>query len=176
MKIQCLTMTVRRITEQKRGRDSKGNALLAVDRQSISAMGAGVGCAASLKKVTKKRKAEKVTPKKKGAKAGKGKGKASTGSGTKRKKTMKQKPKPKEKNYPEIFYVEVPKTENGKVATDCKGRPEFVKEYGEYTCYHVVHRECWKKHLCETQKAIINKLHEFVESTPKKKKKSEKSN
>ena len=48
--------TVRRMTKQKRGRDPKGGALLAVNRQSIAAMGAGVGCIISLKKSNKGKK------------------------------------------------------------------------------------------------------------------------
>ena len=67
------------------------------------------------------------------------------GSGTKNKKTEEQKPKPKEKNYPEQFCAEVPKTEDGKVVTDCKWRPQCVKEYGEYTYYHIAHRDTGKR-------------------------------
>ena len=50
LKIQCLAKTVRRMTRKRGGRDSEGDDLLTVNRQSISAMDAGVGCETSLQK------------------------------------------------------------------------------------------------------------------------------
>ena len=71
-------------------------------------------------------------------------------------------------SYPELFCVEVPKFKDGVIQTDEKGNVIFIREYGEYTCYHIAHHEQWKKYLFERERELIEQLYEFVEGTPKK--------
>jgi len=120
-------------------------------------------------------KKKKSKPKNKGGKSGK----ASAGGGTKKKKTAtRQKGKSNpilretkiKASYPELFCVEVPKTVNGRDQFDRNNEPFFQKEYGEYTCYHIAHHESWKKHLYKTQQGIIEQLYQFIENSPKVKK------
>ena len=40
--------------------------------------------------------------------------------------------------------MEVPKTKNNKVIQDTQGFPELVKDYGQYTCFHIAHWEARK--------------------------------
>ena len=106
----------------------------------------------------------------------KGKGHARSGGGSKKKTSAKAKPKEKRiKSYPEQFCVEVPKTIDGKVVRDDTGMPVSVKEYGEYTCYHIAHLESWKKHLYDAQQAVIEQLAIVVESASSKNKKKTKT-
>jgi hypothetical protein len=93
--------------------------------------------------------------KKKGSKK-KGKGKGHTKQNNTHKVQMKVKAK-----YPKLFCVEVPKFKE----TDKNGNVIFIREYGEYTCYHIAHHEQWKKYLFEREKEAIEQLHEFIEKT-----------
>jgi len=68
----------------------------------------------------------------------------------------------------------VPKTKHGKLVRDRESNPIFVKEYGEYTCYHIAHRHAWKKYLFSAQQAVVAQIAESIEGTPTNKKKKRK--
>ena len=55
-----------------------------------------------------------------------------------------------------------------------------VEEYGELTCYHIAHKETWKRHLISAQAEMVTQAEKATEEAKKakkwKKKKSRKSN
>ena len=69
--------------------------------------------------------------------------------------------------------------EHGKVKKNKNG-PMCTREYGELTCYHIAHKEAWKRHLISAQADMITQAEEATEEARKakkrKKKKSRKSN
>ena len=67
------------------------------------------------------------------------------------------------KSYPKNFCIEVPKTKDGKLIRDKQGFPEIVKEYGMYTCFHIAHREDWKKYLYKENKKVIDQVYRRIE-------------
>ncbi len=116
-----------------------------------------------------KEKQKQMQTKKKGGRKKKGSKKKGKGTGhQKQNNTHKVQIKVKAK-YPALFYVEVPKFKDGRIQTDKNGNVIFVREYGEYTCYHIAHHEQWKKYLFEREKETIEQLHEFIEDSPRKK-------
>ena len=129
------------------------------------------------REVNTKAKKKKATKRKQGggAKGGKS-GKASFGGGGKKAKTAQNKPKKKKekKHFPAVFCTEVPKTRHGKLVRDRGSNPIFVKEYGEYTCYHIAHRHAWKKYLFSAQQAVVAQIAERIEGTPTNKEKKRK--
>ena len=51
--------------------------------------------------------------------------------------------------HPRVFYFDVPvQRENGTLAIDpVTGAVQTERRYGEYTCFHIAHRDKWKEHL-----------------------------
>ena len=87
----------------------------------------------------------------------------------------KSKPKAQKKvikKFPKKFYVDVPIfDESGKIQTDSQNKPVYVREYGEYTCYLLAHRERWKNKLHEKQLSTIQELQRLERTaTPGKRK------
>ena len=68
-----------------------------------------------------------------------------------------------EKSYPKQFCIEVPKTKNGKVIRDGQGFPVLVKEYGMYTCFHIAHREAWKRYLYKENQKVFDQMYRRIE-------------
>ena len=68
---------------------------------------------------------------------------------------------------------------DGKVKNNNNG-PMCTREYGKLTCYHIAHKEAWKRHLISTQTEMITQAEEATEEAKKakklEKKKSRKSN
>ena len=71
-------------------------------------------------------------------------------------------------SYPATFCVEIPKTVDGTVPRDERGNPVSKKEHGYYSCHHIAHHECWERHLCKAQQAIVDQLCEEIEGAPVK--------
>ncbi len=76
-------------------------------------------------------------------------------------KARKKKKKLKEdllKKYPRRFTLRVPVLKDRKLVTDEDGVPCQEDSYGEYTCYHIAHLECWKtcchENTVEVQAAV----------------------
>ena len=63
------------------------------------------------------------------------------------------------KKYPRRFFSKVPVVKDGKLVTEEDGMPAHETKYGEYTCYHIAHLECWKRcchdNMAEVQAEVM---------------------
>ena len=59
--------------------------------------------------------------------------------------------------------------EHGKVKKNKNG-PMYTREYSELTCYHIAHKEAWKRHLISAQAEKITQAEEATEEAKKAKK------
>ena len=90
--------------------------------------------------------------------------------GKKKGKSTKKKPNPEmvqpriKSAYPSKYRVDVPMTVNGRIKIDKTTKePVFETYHGEYTCYHIAHKEAWKKHLYEKEQSVIQQRAAYQE-------------